>query len=75
MEFMPQTGLHREHGGGKSWLLQVSIFSMLHKNVKRLAFDALPPDIVTTADGVDAQLKQQMPRLMPADAVRPTSRK
>jgi hypothetical protein len=52
----------------ESRLLQVSIFSMLHKNVKRLAFDALLPNIVTIADEVDAQLKQQMIRFMAADA-------
>jgi hypothetical protein len=44
----------------ESRLLQVSIFSMLHKNVKRLDFNKLLPDIVTIADEVDAQLKQQM---------------
>jgi hypothetical protein len=49
-------------------LLQVSIFSMLHKNVERLAFDTLLPDIVTIADEVDAQLKQQMLRFMAFDA-------
>jgi hypothetical protein len=43
----------------ESQLLPVSIFSMLHKNVKRLAFSALLPDIVTIADEVDAQLKRQ----------------
>jgi hypothetical protein len=59
----------------ESRLLQVSIFSMLHKNVQRLAFDALLPDIVTIADEVDAQLKQQMLRFMAADAARPTSGK
>jgi hypothetical protein len=59
----------------ESRLLQVSIFSMLHKNVKRLAFDALLPDIVTIADEVDAQLKQQMLRFMAAGASGPTSAK
>jgi hypothetical protein len=44
----------------ESRLLQVSIFTMLHKNVKHLEFDSLLPDIVTIADEVDAQLKQQM---------------
>jgi hypothetical protein len=58
----------------ESRLLQVSIFSVLHKNVKRLAFDAPLPDIVTIADEVDAQLKQQMLRFMAADVLRPTSR-
>jgi hypothetical protein len=53
----------------ESRLLQVSIFSMLHKNVKHLEFSKLLPDIVTIADEVDAQLKQQMLRFMAADAV------
>jgi hypothetical protein len=57
----------------ESRLLQVSIFDMLHKNVKRLAFEALLPDIVTIADEVDAQLKQQMLRFMAADAEKTTA--
>jgi hypothetical protein len=52
----------------ESRLLQVSIFSTLHKNVKHLEFSLLLPDIVTIADEVDAQLKQQMLRFMAADA-------
>jgi hypothetical protein len=44
----------------ESRLLQVCIFTTLHKNVKRLNFDLLLPDIVTIADEVDAQLRQQM---------------
>jgi hypothetical protein len=44
----------------ESRLLQVSIFTTLHKNVKQLDFDALLPDVVTIADEVDAQLKEQM---------------
>jgi hypothetical protein len=52
----------------ESRLLQVSIFTMLHNNVKHLEFDALLPDIVTIADEVDAQLKEQMLRFMAADA-------
>lgn len=52
----------------ESRLLQVSIFSTLHKNVKQLEFDLLLPDIVTIADEVDAQLKEQMLRFMAADA-------
>jgi hypothetical protein len=44
----------------ESRLLQVSIFSMLHKNVQRLDFNELLPDVVTIADEVDAQLKQQI---------------
>jgi hypothetical protein len=44
----------------ESRLLQVCIFTTLHKNVKHLNFDMLLPDIVTIADEVDAQLRQQM---------------
>lgn len=54
----------------ESRLLQVSIFSMLHKEVRHLEFSTLLPDIVTIADEVDAQLKQQMLRFMDADAAR-----
>src|SRR6202521_2924581 len=52
----------------ESRLLQVSIFSTLHKNVTQLDFNSLLPNIVTIADEVDAQLKQQMLRFMAADA-------
>ena len=52
----------------ESRLLQVSIFTTLHKNVKHLEFSALLPDVVTIADEVDAQLKEQMLRFMAADA-------
>jgi hypothetical protein len=52
----------------ESRLLQVSIFTTLHKNVKYLEFSMLLPDVVTIADEVDAQLKQQMLRFMAADA-------
>ena len=52
----------------ESRLLQVTIFSTLHKNVNSLEFSALLPDVVTIADEVDAQLKQQMLRFMAADA-------
>jgi hypothetical protein len=54
----------------ESRLLQVTIFSILHKDVKRLDFSTLLPDVVTIADEVDAQLKQQMLRFMAADAAR-----
>ena len=54
----------------ESRLLQVSIFTMLHKNVKNLEFSTLLPRIVTIADEVDAQLKQQMLRFMAADAAK-----
>ena len=52
----------------ESRLLQVTIFSTLHKNVKNLEFSSLLPDVVTIADEVDAQLKEQMLRFMAADA-------
>ena len=51
----------------ESRLLQVSIFTTLHNNVKQLEFSMLLPDVVTIADEVDAQLKQQMLRFMAAD--------
>jgi hypothetical protein len=51
----------------ESRLLQVTIFSTLHNNVKHLEFDLLLPDIVTIADEVDAQLKEQMLRFMAED--------
>jgi hypothetical protein len=51
----------------ESRLLQVTIFSTLHKNAKNLEFSLLLPDVVTIADEVDAQLKEQMLRFMAAD--------
>ena len=39
----------------ESRLLQVTIFSMPHNNLKRLDFNTLLPDVVTIADEVDAQ--------------------
>jgi hypothetical protein len=44
----------------ESRLLQVSIFSILYQNVKSLEFAALLPDVMTIADEVDSQLKQQV---------------
>jgi hypothetical protein len=52
----------------ESRLLQVSIFTTLHKNVKNLEFSTLLPNIVTIADEVDAQLKEQMKHFKTADA-------
>jgi hypothetical protein len=52
----------------ESRLLQVTIFSTLHNNVKHLEFNQLLPDVVTIADEVDAQLKEQMLRFMAEDA-------
>ena len=54
----------------ESRLLQVTIFSTLHKNVKNLEFSLLLPDVVTIADEVDAQLKEQMLRFMAADGAK-----
>jgi hypothetical protein len=56
----------------ESRLLQVTIFSVLHKNVKNLDFSSLLPDVVTIADEVDAQLKEQMLCFMAADAAKGT---
>lgn len=51
----------------ESRLLQVCIFTTLHKNTKHIEFGKLLPDVVTIADEVDKQLKQQMLRFMVAD--------
>ena len=51
----------------ESRLLQVTIFATLHKNTNNLEFSKLLPDVVTIADEVDAQLKEQMLRFMAAD--------
>ena len=51
----------------ESRLLQVSIFSTLHRCQRHLEFDKVLPAVVTIADEVDAQLKQQMLRFMAAD--------
>jgi hypothetical protein len=40
--------------------------------VKNLEFSLLLPDVVTIADEVDAQLKEQMLRFMAADAAKTT---
>ena len=54
----------------ESRLLQVSIFSTLHKSETNLEFSPILPAVVTIADEVDAQLKQQMLRFMAADAAK-----
>jgi len=54
----------------ESRLLQVTIFSTLQKNTNNLEFGLLLPDVVTIADEVDAQLKEQMLRFMAADAAK-----
>ena len=42
----------------ESRLLQVCLFTTLHKNSKSLEYSKLLPDVVIIADEVDAQLKQ-----------------
>ena len=54
----------------ESRLLEVSIFTMLHKNVKNLECSTLLPHVVSIADEVDAQLKQQMMGFIAADATK-----
>ena len=44
----------------ESRLLQVTIFSALHRDVEFLDLKTLLPDVTIIADEVDAQLKQQM---------------
>jgi hypothetical protein len=52
----------------ESRILQVCIFSTLHRNERRVIFSKLLPDVVTIADEVDAQLKQQILCFLPAKA-------
>ena len=49
----------------ESRILQVCIFSTLHRNERRVKFSKLLPDVVTIADEVDAQLKQQILCFLP----------
>jgi hypothetical protein len=53
----------------ESRLLQVCLFTTLHKNTHLIEYNKLLLDVVTIADEVDAQLKQQMLRYMDANAV------
>jgi hypothetical protein len=55
----------------ESRILQVCIFTTLHKNTNCVEFSKLLPDVVIIADEVDAQLKQQMLRYMAAEAGKP----
>ena len=59
----------------ESRILQVCIFTTLHKNTNRVEFSKLLPDVVIIADEVDAQLKQQMLRFMAADGQQTTQKK
>jgi hypothetical protein len=51
----------------ESRLLQVSIFTILHENVKHLELTTLLPDIVMIADEASVQLKQQVLGFLAAD--------
>lgn len=53
----------------ESRLLQVCLFTALHKSSNQLDFTKLLPDVVTIADEVDSQLKQQMVCFMAANTV------
>ncbi len=44
----------------ESRISQVTIFGRLHRNLSHLDLNALLPDVMTIADGVDAQLTQTM---------------
>ena len=52
----------------ESRILQVCIFSTLHRNEGRVKFSKLLPDVVTIADEVDAQSKQQILCFLPDKA-------
>ena len=52
----------------ESRILQVCIFSTLHRNEHRVIFSKLLPDVVIIADEVDAQLKQQILCFLPVKA-------
>ena len=58
----------------ESRILQVCIFSTLHRNEQRVKFSRLLPDVVTIADEVDAQLKQQILCFLPAEDIEKKSR-
>jgi hypothetical protein len=52
----------------ESRLLQVSIFSTLHDNVRTVDISSLLLDVITIADEVDSQLKQATSRYMESAA-------
>jgi hypothetical protein len=54
----------------ESRLLEVTIFSTLHRNVRCLDFTTLLPDVAIIADEVDARLKQQMLCFMTTTSIR-----
>jgi hypothetical protein len=56
-------------GYSAAMLVEVCLFTTLHKNATRLDYEQLLPDVVTIADEVDAQLKVQMLRYIVGHAV------
>jgi hypothetical protein len=58
----------------ESRILQVCIFSTLHRNERRVKFSKLLPDVVTIADEVDAQLKQQILCFLPVKDTQKTTK-
>jgi hypothetical protein len=52
----------------ESRILQVCLFTTLHKNTNRVEFSKLLPDVVVIADEIDMQLKRQVLRFLPADS-------
>jgi hypothetical protein len=54
----------------ESRILQVCIFSTLHRNERRVKFSKLLPDVVIIADEVDAQLKQQILCFLPVEGLK-----
>jgi hypothetical protein len=50
----------------ESRILQVSIFSTLHKYANRLEIGKLLPDVAVIADEVDSQLRQQLLCFLPS---------
>jgi len=54
----------------ESRLLELSIFWTLHRSNNHLEFSAILSAVLTIADEVDAQMKQQMLRFMAADAAK-----
>jgi hypothetical protein len=53
----------------ESRILAVCLFTTLHKNNTRLDYALLLPDVVTIAEEVDAQLKQQILNYIAANSV------
>ena len=53
----------------ESRLLEVCLFTILHNNTNRLEYSKLLPDVITIADEVDKQLKQQILRHTKANAI------